>query len=108
VASIISRLKPDRLLDALADAIRRRIWRSRLNRHRRLHGETYDILLPMGEGRFHTASVQIVRNPRGEIWELNYVGRGKQGHGLDDILHKLGIGTSRAIQGRDPNTGDKL
>lgn len=36
--------------------------------------------------------------------EVVFVGRGKIGHGLDDMLSELGIKLSRAIQGRDPET----
>jgi hypothetical protein len=37
--------------------------------------------------------------------EINFVGRGKIGHGVDAMLHELGIKLSRAIQGRNPDTG---
>lgn len=40
--------------------------------------------------------------------EVAFTGRGKIGHGLDQILIDLGIAVSRAIQGRDPQTGEEI
>lgn len=43
-----------------------------------------------------------------KLWEVVFVGRGKIGHGLDFMLNNLGIAISRAIQERDPNTGEAV
>jgi hypothetical protein len=40
--------------------------------------------------------------------EVVFVSRGKIGNGLDAMLHELGIKLSRAIQSRDPETGEAL
>lgn len=44
----------------------------------------------------------------GLLREVVFVGRGKIGHGIDAVLHELGIKISRAIQGRDPDTGKQM
>lgn len=56
-----------------------------------INGHTVDIALAYVDGRLH---------------EIAFVGRGKPGEGLDHILSDLSIALSRAIQGRDPNTGE--
>ncbi len=40
--------------------------------------------------------------------EVSFVGRGKVGGGMDALLQDLGIWTSRALQGRDPVTGQEV
>lgn len=72
---------------------------------RRLHSHTYDVRIPIGEG-FHDLKITVAYYAGGGVHEIAYVGRGKAGHGLDQLLVELGIATSRAIQGRDPNTGE--
>ncbi len=42
---------------------------------------------------------------KGVLHEIQFVGRGKIGQGVDLLLHDLGVQLSRAIQGRDPVTG---
>ncbi len=44
----------------------------------------------------------------GLLREVVFVGRGKVGHGIDIMFHDLGIKLSRAIQGRDPETGNEI
>ena len=51
-------------------------------------------------------TVCLAYDREGVLRELNIVSRGKIGHGLDLALHDLGIKLSRAIQGRDPDTGE--
>ncbi len=63
-------------------------------------------LLQDGAGRAHTLDVSLAYDDKsGRLREIVFVGRGKIGHGLDIMLHELGIKLSRAIQGRDPDTG---
>ena len=69
--------------------------------------ETYDIQLQIGDGE-HKLAVSLCRSPSGELTEIAFVGRGKIGQGLDDMLRELGIQLSRAIQGRNPMTGEEL
>ena len=77
----------------------------RLNAHRRLPSETVALTLELAEGA-HRLDVSLCRDAdTGELREIVFVGRGKIGQGLDLMLHDLGIKLSRAIQGRDPNTG---
>lgn len=55
-------------------------------------------------------AVSLARDPdNGEVFEVVFVVRhGKEGTELDRKFHELGIQLSRAIQGRDPETGDAL
>lgn len=74
---------------------------------RRLHGHTYDVRLPVGNG-FHDLKLTVAYDKNGFVHEVAFVGRGKIGHGLDQLLLELGIATSRAIQRRDPQTGEYM
>jgi hypothetical protein len=69
---------------------------------RRLPSETHRLTL---EG--HTFDVSLAYDPEDgyRLREVVFVGRGKIGHGLDLLLHDLGIKLSRVIQGRNPDTG---
>ena len=73
----------------------------------RLPSETFSLtLLWDAGGRAHELDVSLVyARIGGPLHEIVFVGRGKIGHGLDLMLHELGIKLSRAIQGRDPATG---
>ena len=54
-------------------------------------------------------AVSIARSVDGEVRELVFVERaGKVGSELDEKFHELGIQLSRAIQGRDPLTGEEV
>ena len=82
---------------------------ARVNPHRRLNGETVSLVLaiPASDGKMaqHPLDVSLMYDKAGTLREVVFVGRGKIGHGLDLLLHDLGIKLSRAIQGRDPDTG---
>ena len=73
--------------------------------NRRLVSETVSFDLEVGEGRHHL-DLSIARDQGGHVRELVFVGRGKIGHGLDAMLRDLGVKISRAIQRRNPMTGD--
>jgi hypothetical protein len=73
----------------------------RINPHRRLRCENVDLDLEIGNG-LHHLTVALAYDRLGILREVNFVGRGKIGHGVDAMLHELGIKLSRAIQGRDP------
>lgn len=78
------------------------------NSIRRLYSETVRLNLKIGEGQ-HTLDVSLAYDrPGGTLREVNFVGRGKIGHGLDLMLHDLGIQLSRAIQHRNPDTGEQI
>lgn len=64
-----------------------------------LIGETAD-----HEG--HPITVNLGRDETGQLVELAYCEAGKIGHGLHLLLAELGIKTSRAIQHRNPDTGE--
>lgn len=85
---------------------------ARVNLHRRLSGETVSLALqvPAGDGKaaFHPLDVSLMYDAAGILREVCFVGRGKIGQGLDLLLHDLGIKLSRAIQGRDPDTGTTM
>ena len=73
----------------------------------RLRSITYPLTLEMGEG-CHSLEVTLSYDHNLILRELNFVGRGKIGHGLDLLLLDLGIKISRAIQNRDPDSGNPL
>lgn len=54
----------------------------------------------------HHLDVSLAYLPNGTLYEIAFTGRGKVGHGLDLILSDLGVKLSRAIQGRNPDTGE--
>ncbi len=70
----------------------------------RLRSETTDLRIHVGDG-WHDLAVCLAVDDDYRIHELNFVTRGKIGHGLDDMLSELGIQISRVLQGRDPVTG---
>ena len=55
-------------------------------------------------------AVSIARSTiNNEVREIVFVERaGKAGSELDEKFHELGVQLSRAIQGRDPETGDAV
>lgn len=70
---------------------------------RRLRSETFS-----ADVENHSVSITICRDGGGSVCELQFVGRGKIGHGLDQLLLSLGVAVSRCIGGRDPNTGAEI
>jgi hypothetical protein len=71
----------------------------------RLLSITVPMTLQIADGA-HELELSLAYHPEtGALHELVFVGRGKVGHGIDILLHDLGIKVSRAIQGRDPDTG---
>ena len=76
----------------------------------RLPAVTVPITIGAREGNAgHRLTVSFAYDPETTLLrEVVFVGRGKSGHGLDDMLKELGIKLSRAIQGRDPETGKEL
>lgn len=64
-------------------------------------GHELEISLAYGSQSLKTGSL-------GPLREVVFVGRGKIGQGLDLMLNELSIKLSRAIQGRDPETGEEL
>jgi hypothetical protein len=77
---------------------------------RRLRSESVNFTLHAGpDGKAtHSMTLCLAYDGGGVLHELNIVSRGKIGHGLDLALHDLGIRISRAIQGRNPDTGEML
>lgn len=78
-----------------------------LNPYRRLSCENVDMTIEVGNGAHHL-TVALAYDAAGILREVNFVGRGKIGHGIDQLLHELGIQLSRAIQGRHPNGSDNI
>ena len=75
----------------------------------RLTSETFDLTLGATEdSKGHEIKVAVMRDRQGTVQELAFVGRGKVGHGMDAMFLELGIKCSRAIQGRDPQTGEEF
>lgn len=56
----------------------------------------------------HIVSVTIGRDNQGNPTEVFFVERGKVGQGLDELLSELGMKVSRAMQNRNPETGEDL
>lgn len=77
------------------------------SRPRRLRAENISLTLEL-EGGNHQLDVSLVYNSDGTLTELVFVGRGKIGQGMDMMLQNLGLKLSRAIQGRDPDSGAVL
>lgn len=77
-----------------------------LNPHRRLESVTQSMTVKQGDGE-HRFEISLAYGD-GVLREVTFVGKGKTGHGLDSILTDIGIGLSRMIQGRNPNTGEPL
>lgn len=77
----------------------------------RLPCETVDLTIGKTETNKegHKLKLSLAYDPDTKLLrEVVFVGRGKSGHGLDSLLHDLGIAVSRAIQGRHPDTGAKI
>lgn len=77
---------------------------------RRLPGETVSMTLDVaaanGEVAHHKLEMTMAYAD-GILHEISFGGRGKIGQGMDHLLTDLGIKISRALQGRDPDTGDE-
>lgn len=76
---------------------------------RRLRSETVTFNLNVGsveDPKEHLLDVQLAYTEEGILREIAFVSRGKIGHQIDLMFSDLGIKLSRAIQGRDPNTGE--
>lgn len=74
---------------------------------RRLQSDTLDLRLPLGEGH-HELTVSLVYDDAGVLSEIAFVRRGKSGGQIDQMLVELGVMLSRAIQNRDPHTGEAI
>jgi hypothetical protein len=72
---------------------------------RRLQSETVSLTLDLENGQ-HRVDFSMAYDGRGTLREIVFVGRGKIGQGLDMLLHEISIKASRAIQRRDPDTGE--
>lgn len=75
--------------------------------HRRLWSDNYTMTVPLGKG-FHEFTLTVARDHEDRVQEIAFVGRGKTGAELDQFLVELGVQCSRAIQRRDPATGQQL
>lgn len=77
---------------------------------RRLRSVTYGYELVItdagGETRRHDLAICVARDDGLTPREVCFVGRGRIGQGLDLMLVDLGIAISRALQDRDPATGE--
>lgn len=72
-----------------------------MNTYSRLRCWNFDFQIKMEQGQ-HFVTAALAYDRTGHLREINFVGRGKIGQGVDQMLHELGIQLSRAIQGRDP------
>lgn len=69
---------------------------------RRLQSDTYHATLI---GR-HRITITVSRDAAGHPVEILLTTGGKIGAEMDQLLVDLGVSISRAMQGRDPETGD--
>lgn len=69
---------------------------------RRLQSDTYSAILI---GR-HLITITVARDAIGHPVEVMLTTGGKIGSDIDQLLVDLGVSISRAMQGRDPQTGD--
>lgn len=80
---------------------------------RRLRSETVSMTLEVpteagSEPARHMLDVSLAFDgDTNSLREVVFVTRGKIGSGMDMLLHDLGIKLSRAIQRRDPDTGQE-
>ena len=75
---------------------------------KRLMSETFDITLGETEdNKGHAVTLALMYDQGGRAIEMMFVGRGKIGEGMDFILMELGMKCSRALQGRNPETGEE-
>ncbi len=76
---------------------------------RRLYSETLDLRLPVGRS-FHEITVSLVYDDSAThaLREIAFVRRGKSGGHLDVMFTQLGVMLSRAVQRRDPHTGESV
>ena len=79
----------------------------RVNPHRRLEGENFTLTIPLGQ-RHHEFTLTIARDENDIPREVAFIGRGIVGQGLDQFLVELGLQISRAMQRRDPATGEPI
>lgn len=71
----------------------------------RLASTTWDLSLPSMADKYQ---LTLGFRPDGTLHEVAFVSRGKIGSGMDQLLVDLGIQISRAIQGRNPSTGEVI
>ena len=76
---------------------------------RRLYSETLDFRLPVGRS-FYDLTVSLVFDDSAAhaLREIAFVRRGKSGSELDEMFVQLGVMLSRAVQRRDPHTGESV
>lgn len=74
-----------------------------INPHRRLASDNFDIVVGG-----HALTLTVARDKDDVPREIAFIGRGKPGQQLDQMLVDLGIAVSRAIQRRSPETGAPL
>ena len=75
---------------------------------KRLMSETFDITLGETEdNKGHEVKLARMYDAGGRAIEMRFVARGKIGEGMDFILMELGMKCSRALQGRNPETGEE-
>lgn len=74
---------------------------------RRLRSETLTLNLS-ANGRVYPFDVSLAYDDDYRLHEVVFVGGQKVGTDLEMMFHDLGIQLSRAIQGRDPETGVPL
>ena len=83
---------------------------------RRIQSENYDAVVgsfsadnysPEGHQGF-PVSISIARLHTGEVHEIMFLWCGTQDNHMHRILRDLGIATSRAIQERNPDSGEPL
>jgi hypothetical protein len=79
---------------------------------RRLIGETVSFTLDVptagGDTACHHVDMNMAYAPDGTLHEIAFCGRGKIGTGVDLLLQDLSVKASRALQSRDPDTGDAV
>lgn len=75
---------------------------------RRLPAETLHLTLELETGK-HDLDVSLAYDPKTMVLrEIAFVARGKIGQGMDLLFQDLSIKLSRAIQGRNPDTGEPI
>lgn len=76
-----------------------------MRERRRLLSSTVTMML--GAAPMHEIEISVAVDLHGDLYEVAFVGRGKIGADLDLMLNDLGVVTSRMIQNRDPESGER-
>ena len=74
----------------------------------RLRSITHKVHIQTSADGVHELDIAIGYDASGYPLEIAFVGRGKFGHGIDQMMANLGIALSRILQFRNGDTGEDI